>query len=158
MNENIIIIVAVLAGLALIILVGSFFLRRYSKNLESNRTSNLAWLQQYGKRVTAYVMNVSGGEGNTAANVGYAVDEVLGTTPQQLGRDMRAASAGSNTYHVVAQWTNPETQKSYTFGGTFTHDELPKQYTPGSNVTFEVTVLMDPANPKRYVMELPPSR
>lgn len=158
MNENTIFIVTLFAGLALIILVVSLITRRYSKSLESNRASNLAWLQQYGKRVTAYVMSVQGGEGNSAARMEYAVDNVLGATPRQLGRDMQAASAGINTYHVVAQWTNPETQKSYTFSGTFTRDELPQHYIPGSDVTFEVTVLIDSNNPKRYMMQLPRSR
>ena len=32
-----------------------------------------------------------------------------------------------------------------------------EHYTPGSDVSFEVSVLIDPKNPKRYYMELPRS-
>lgn len=51
-------------------------------------------------------------------------------------------------YYVTAQWTSPQTGKTYTFW-TWKLDQRPT-YQPGNLVP----VLIDPHNPNQYVIEL----
>lgn len=55
---------------------------------------------------------------------------------------------GRNPYRIVAQWLNPQTNKLHVFRS----DNL--WFDPGPYITESlVTVMIDPANPKRYSMD-----
>lgn len=84
----------------------------------------LVWLKRHGRRVVATITSIR--------------------------RETGKASFGSSheNYAVTAQWTNPCTGRTYTFW-TWIIDRCPS-YTRGSLVS----ILIDPGNPNRYIMEL----
>jgi hypothetical protein len=84
----------------------------------------LVWLRRHGRRIVATITSIR--------------------------RERGKASFGSphENYTVTAQWTNPRTGRTYTFW-TWIMDARPA-YTQGSLVS----ILIDPGNPNRYIMEL----
>lgn len=84
----------------------------------------LSWLKQHGRRIVATVISIRHETGKA-----------------------RAGSVHEH-YYVTARWTNPLTGRTYTFW-TWIMDSCPG-YTQGSLVS----ILVDPSNPKRYIMEL----
>lgn len=84
----------------------------------------LSWLKRHGRRIVATVISIRHETGKA-----------------------RAGSVHEH-YYVTARWTNPLTGRTYTFW-TWIMDSCPG-YTQGSLVS----ILVDPSNPKRYIMEL----
>jgi len=82
------------------------------------------WLRHHGKRIIAMVTSIRHETGKTSS--GFSRDN----------------------YYVTATWTNPWTGKTYAFW-TWVMNHQP-EYTEGSLVP----VLVDPANPKRYILDL----
>jgi hypothetical protein len=82
------------------------------------------WLQCHGRRIVAMVTSIR---------------HETGKTPAGFLRD---------NYYVTAKWTNPRTGRTYTFW-TWIMNRCP-DYTKGSLVP----VLIDPNDPKRYIMDL----
>jgi hypothetical protein len=84
----------------------------------------LVWLKRHGRRIVATITSIR--------------------------RERGKASFGPphENYAVTAKWTNPRTGRTYTFW-TWIIDARPA-YTQGSLVS----ILIDPSNPKRYIMEL----
>jgi hypothetical protein len=84
----------------------------------------LVWLKRHGRRIVATITSIR--------------------------RERGKASFGPphENYAVTAKWTNPRTGQTYTFW-TWIIDAHPA-YTQGSLVP----ILIDPDNPKRYIMEL----
>ena len=112
--------------------------------LVRRQTQKIAWLQRNGMRIGAIVVGV---EERGRSDRVYRRASILAT----LTRDGEH-SAGDEwecSYTLVAQWTDPLTQQSYTFSS-----ELPRswrrQYTSGCTVG----VLVDFNHPRRYVMDL----
>ena len=93
-----------------------------------NRLSSLqnaTWLSKHGARITARVTEVK----------------------RRLNLENKYQMIG---YVVIAQWKDPQTQQVYTYESD-PRPSYPKQYCPGS----AISVLIDPAHPQRYHMELP---
>jgi len=84
----------------------------------------LGWLRHHGKRVVALVTSIRHEVGKTRA--GFARDN----------------------YYLTATWTNPRTGQTYTFW-SWIMNQAP-EYVQGSLVP----VLIDPKDPKHYLMEL----
>jgi hypothetical protein len=84
----------------------------------------IRWLPQHGRQVIAVVTSIRQETGKTAW--GFSRDN----------------------YYVTATWTNPRTGRTYTFWTWIMHSR--PAYTKGSLVP----VLIDPRNPKRYVLDL----
>jgi len=82
------------------------------------------WLQHHGRRIVAMVTSIR---------------HETGKTPAGFLRD---------NYYVTAKWTNPQTGRTYTFW-TWIMNRRP-DYTKGSLVS----VLIDPNDPNRYIMDL----
>ena len=82
------------------------------------------WLKQHGRRIIAVVTSIR---------------HETGKTPAGFPRD---------NYYVAAQWTSPQTGRTYTFW-TWIINSCPA-CVKGSLVP----VLIDPGNPKHFVMEL----
>ena len=88
------------------------------------KIQTLLWLKRHGRRIVAMVTSIRHETGKT-----------------------RDGSQHDN-YYVTARWTNPRSGRTYTFW-SWIMDSCP-DYTQGSLVP----VLVDPSNPKRYIMEL----
>jgi Protein of unknown function (DUF3592) len=84
----------------------------------------LLWLKRHGRRIVAMVTSIRRETGKT-----------------------KDGSLHEN-YYVTARWTNPRSGRTYTFW-SWIMDSC-SGYTQGSLVP----VLVDPSNPKRYIMEL----
>jgi len=84
----------------------------------------IEWLRHHGKRIIAMVTSIRHETGKTSS--GFSRDN----------------------YYVTATWTNPWTGKTYAFW-TWVMNHQP-EYTEGSLVP----VLVDPANPNRYILDL----
>jgi hypothetical protein len=84
----------------------------------------LVWLKRHGRRIVATITSIRRETGKTSFG------------PPR------------DNYAVTAQWTNPRTGRTYTFW-TWIMEGRPA-YTQGSLVS----ILIDPGNPKRYIMEL----
>ena len=84
----------------------------------------LKWLRSHGKQVIALVTSIQHETGKTAS--GFARDN----------------------HYVTATWTDPRTGRTYTFWTWVMNSRPP--VTRGSLVP----VLIDPANPKRYTLDL----
>lgn len=82
------------------------------------------WLHQHGRRIVALVTSIRHEVGKTRA--GFTRDN----------------------YYLTATWTNPRTGRTYTFW-TWVIGHTP-DYSQGSLVP----VLIDPSDPRRYLMEL----
>ncbi len=82
------------------------------------------WLQHHGRHIVAMVTSIR---------------HETGKTPAGFLRD---------NYYVTAKWTNPQTGRTYIFW-TWIMNRCP-DYTKGSLVS----VLIDPNDPKRYIMDL----
>lgn len=83
----------------------------------------LVWLKRHGKRIVATVTSIRPEKGKT-----------------QFG-------SPRENYYVTARWTSPRTGRTYTFW-TWIMGTRPA-YTQGSLVS----ILVDPSNPKRYLMD-----
>lgn len=151
MSEPVILMIVVFA----VLIVSGFLLRPYlTKFLNrpvEKQANDVAKLRANGTRITAYVMNVNTVD-HSVSDVGFFLDEVDGRS--SILETRRFLSGAS--YRVVAQGMDPRTHKYFTFERIVDRDELPKNYTPGSDVSFEVSVWIDPKNPRHYYMELPP--
>jgi len=157
MSGNLLLIISILGLIVLVVLVLTILLYFYVKRQGDQRAREVDWLRKNGTRITAYVMDVSTtGDRRTSGSVDFALDELGGASYARTNLDYRA-SVTPPSYHVVAKGMHPQTHKYYNFKRTVSRDELPKHYTPGSDVSFEVSVLIDHKNPGRYYMELPPS-
>lgn len=157
MSGNLLLVITILGPIVLFMLILTFLLYFYIKRQADQRARDVDWLRKNGTRITAYVVDVSStGDHRTSAGVNFALDELGGASYAQTNLDYRASMTPAS-YHVLAEGMHPQTHKYYTFKRTVSRDELPEHYTPGSNVGFEVSVLIDPKNPGRYYMELPPS-
>lgn len=155
MSGNLLLILMILGPIVLVMLVLTTILFISTKRQADQRVHEVDWLRKNGTRITAYVVDVSTtGDHRTSGSVNFALDELSGASYAQKNLDYRA-SVTPASYHVVAEGMHPQTHKYYTFKRTVSRDELPERYTPGSNVSFEVSVLIDPKNPERYYMELP---
>ena len=84
------------------------------------------WLSKHGVRITAKVMDVK---------------RKINFTRSPLHRI---------AYVVIAQWEDPATQRVYTFQSDGCAS-YPTKYRPGNFIS----VLIDPAHPQRYQVELP---
>ncbi len=84
----------------------------------------LLWLKRHGRRIVAMVTSIRHETGKT-----------------------KDGSLHEN-YYVTARWTNPRSGRTYTFW-SWIMDSCP-DYAQGSLVP----VLVDPSNPKRYIMEI----
>jgi hypothetical protein len=84
----------------------------------------IRWLRSHGKQIIAVVTSIRQDSGKAAWGI------------------------SGNTYAITAIWSNPRTGRTYTFWTWVMHSL--SGYTPGSLVP----VLIDPNNPKRYVLDL----
>jgi hypothetical protein len=121
------------------------------------------WLQQHGTRITAYVKYVilQGGESETRSDLGPSVglllDELSDASPRQIAYDQRMLSRGRPSssrpqrYQITDEWVHPRTRETYTFQQTVYSGALPKDCDPLK--LSQLTILIDPDNPKRYYME-----
>ncbi len=83
-----------------------------------------SWLSSHGRQISAMVISIRHETGKTAWG---------------FSRDI---------YYLTAMWTNPRTGRTYTFW-TWIMNSTPT-YTKGSLIP----VLIDPKNPKRFVLNL----
>jgi uncharacterized protein DUF3592 len=83
----------------------------------------MEWLKRHGRRIVATVTSIR---------------HETGKTPTGFARD---------NYYVTATWTHPRTGRTYTFW-TWIMNRCPA-YTKGSLVP----VVIDPNNPRRYIMD-----
>ena len=146
----------------LAILIPVIIMMRKTKQQQRERD----WLQQHGTRITAYVKYVilQGGESETRSDLGPSVglllDEVGGASPRQIAYDQRLlshdlgrrSSSRPQRYQITAEWVQPRTRETYTFQQTVSSGALPKDCDPLQ--ISQLTILIDPDNPKRYYMEL----
>ena len=121
------------------------------------------WLQQHGRRITANVNYVilQGGEAKPRSEVGQDVglllDALGDASPRQIARDQRMLSSGGRyssrlqRYQIVAGWVDPGTHEACTFQQTVSSADLPEDCDPPQLA--QLTILIDPDNPKRYCME-----
>ena len=86
--------------------------------------NKIRWLRSHGRQIIAVVTSIRQETGKTAWGV---------------TRD---------NYSVTATWTNPRTGRTYTFWTWVMHSR--QAYTHGSLIP----VVIDPNNPKRYVLDL----
>jgi hypothetical protein len=84
----------------------------------------IRWLRSHGKQIIAVVTSIRQETGKTALGI---------------SRD---------TYYVTATWTNPRSGRRQTFWTWVMHSR--PLYSQGSLIP----VLIDPNNPKRYVLDL----
>lgn len=119
------------------------------------------WLRQHGTRITATVTDAipQGGDvrphSEVGQDVGFLLDLAGGASSRQIAYDerefLRTGRSSSQRYQIVAEWVNPRTHESYTFQQTISGAELPKDCDPLQIA--QLTILIDPDNPKRYCME-----
>jgi hypothetical protein len=158
MNGTTILIIAVMGSIGLVTLVGALLFIYYENRQIAQGKVDIQWLRENGTRITAFVENVTTTDYSKVAEASVVLDVLDGgASTRQEARDVRNMLSSSPSYRVIARGMYPPTQKYYTFERSVGWDELPKHYTPGSDVSFEVSVLIDPKNPKRYYMELPSS-
>lgn len=87
---------------------------------------NTDWYRQHGKRVVARVTRI-----------------------YELRNDLAPIPTGENLgWRIVAEWTDPQTQKTYKFKGTAV-----RQFTP-YKVGDDIYVFIDPNNMKHYHLEV----
>lgn len=84
----------------------------------------IRWLQAHGKRIVAVVISIKHETGKTAW--GFPRDN----------------------YYVTAKWTNPRTGRTYTFWTWIMNSRPP--FAKGSLVP----IMIDPAHPERYALDL----
>ncbi len=85
---------------------------------------NNDWIAHHGRRIIATITSIQQKSGRT--RLGWKHDN----------------------YYITAQWTSPQTGKTYTFL-TWMLDERPRYQT--GNL---IPVLINPHNPRQYVMEI----
>jgi hypothetical protein len=83
------------------------------------------WYRQHGRRVVATVTGIS---------------ELISPTPLLEGQNLG--------WRITAEWTDPQTQKTYKFKGTAVRQFTP--YKVGDNIY----VFIDPNNMKHYHLEV----
>ena len=125
------------------------------------------WLQQHGTRITAYVKYVilQGGDSETRSETrsdllqgaNLVLDVLDDASPRQIAYDQRMLSPDRPSssrplrYQITAEWLHPRTHETYTFQQTVYSGALPKDCDPLK--LSQLSVLIDPDNPKRYCME-----
>ena len=155
----------IFGSVVLLVLLAILILMIFMIRKTNQQRRDREWLEQHGTRITAYVKYVvlQGGDSETrsdaAQDAGLLLDVLGDASPQQVAYDQRRLSRPSSSstrrYQITAEWVHPRTRESYTFQQTVFSTTLPKGYDPLS--LSQLTILIDPENPKRYFMELPSS-
>ena len=155
----IIIFGAIVLLVLLAILIPLILMFRKTKRQQRERE----WLQQHGKRITATISYVlpQGGEARPRSEVGQdaglLLDALGNASSRQIARDQRMLSPGGRyssnlqRYQIVAAWMDPGTHEIRSFQQTVSSAELPQDCDPLQIA--QLTILIDPNNPKSYCME-----
>ena len=151
----------IFGSLVLLVLLAIFIplILMFRKTKQQQRERD--WLEQHGTRVTAYVkyVVVQGGDSRPRSEVGQDVglllDALGDASSRQIAYDerqlVRPHYSIPRSYQIVAEWVDPRSHESHTFQQTVSSAELPKDCDPLQIA--QLTILIDPDNPKRYRME-----
>lgn len=112
-------------------LIGLYIIIRMVK-----RASDVNWLKKNGTRITATVTEIKKRTGSR--QVSYST-----------GTGTQYRTETYTYYVIIAQWVNPYTQSTHTFHSN-NLSFYPRKYAQGS----AISVLIDPQNPGRYLVEV----
>ncbi len=102
----------------------------------TKRASDINWLKSNGRRITATVTEIQ-------------TKRVSNQVPYSTGSGTSYRTETRTYYVVVARWVDPQTRREYTFHSE-RRSSYPRNYGPGSSIS----VLIDPANPLRHLVEV----
>jgi hypothetical protein len=109
------------------------------RNAHENH-ENMEWLNQYGKRLMATVAHVQISQDWKDVD-GWYRDPWDGTSKQK--------KTWQTYYEIITQWIDPRTKQVYRFRSKPWSDDVTRKPVEGNTVQ----VIVDPHNPRRYIID-----